>query len=157
MGWHQCDLNLNLEAFWRIYWSSLLTWQQISGMGYLNVLLAIKRERGFCKAALTPEAAAPECSMKKTKCAALICQRGTTSKAWPLRLPRDHQASPFTLLSNDLPSTFLLASAFIHIWGSEWSSFNNSACMEASCDADWGRTKPTCGSRTRHGGVKHGC
>lgn len=44
-----------------------------------------------------------------------------------LLLHRDHQASPFTFSWNDLPSTFLLASAFIHIWGSQRSSFNNSA------------------------------
>lgn len=57
---------------------------------------------------------------------------GLCSDSPPLH--RDDEASPFTFSWNDLTSTFLLASAFIHIWGSQWTSFNNSPHVDACYD-----------------------
>lgn len=45
------------------------------------------------------------------------------------------EASPFTFSWNDLTSTFLLSSAFIHIWGWQWTFFSNLPHVDASYDS----------------------
>lgn len=130
-------------------------------MYYLPLKVAVMHKRGFYKATLVPEAAVLECLRKKIntlsrfashvwlRCTAIISHRETTSKAWPLLwqfphpplLHQDHRASPFTFSWNDLISTFLLASAFIHIWGSQWSSFNNSTRMGPLYDVVFSRSR----------------
>lgn len=110
-------------------------------------------ERGFYKVTRIPETAEKKnlCSPSSASHLLTDVQLSSLTEG-PHQRPGpgsdDHQASPFTFSSNDLPSTFLLASAFIHIWGSQWSSFNNSTRTEASCDEDWGPNKP---NRQTHG------